>query len=436
MTNFNRNQAQLEGFPAFRQQTSAYLHGQQTRVGGNNGPRAPLPIFVGQYIPSKSATDIIRLIPGSYKVNTLQAVEGALASDPIQKRFQLVEHELPFFPALEHKDGRTGKTMFCSAGPWGSVRDLREPCAACDVYWSERAAQGNEKKGNRIGFRKIYAFSIFDFGLFLNAPDTYKNAKIDERTGKPYLRWQKVNARDPRLQDAELKRAQGMNLHWGVGKTQLAALRAFERQSIALSCTSCHSQDSLELLGYTCGRCGKPVIDLSATVMTDQEIVKAVEEGMICPHCRHYVFPVDFVCCKNCERPAPATMFDVDLKVTRVVTKTDTGEDKSTLQIQGFRGPHDLDEAVRSLVKQKPLDQIYGPTPIEMQLKLMEITAAAWEGIRTGGKGTGTAVVPAQVGAPAPAARPRTALVLPPHPQEEAATEDEAAADAEYEDEG
>lgn len=399
MTDFPRDKSTLAKFPAFRAQANEYLHGEKIRDA--NGPRAPLPIFVGQYQPSKGVTDLVRLRPGSYKVPTIREVPGASPSAPIKERFVQVDIELPFFPCVEHKDGRTKKTIICSAGPWANFRELREPCPACDLFWAEREENGG--KTGRIGRRRLYTFSVFDYATYVKSPDTNPKARIDPKTGKPYLRWNKVtNKRDPVL-NGGYEVAEGMVQHWALGKSHFAALRGYERQQIALGCTSCGTQDSLEILGYTCPSCGEGIIDMNNTHLTQEEIVTTLEQGALCPGCNTLQFPQDFTQCGKCERPTPATMFDVDMKVTRVITVDDKGEASSILQFQGYRGPAAVDERVAGY-KLKPLDLIYAPTPVEAQLEMLQLTHAQWDALRGGDK---------KATAPAPATADRRPRVTP-----------------------
>jgi hypothetical protein len=326
-------------------------------------------IWSNQFQPSLYIPDIVRVVPGNF-LHQFADEEGE----------NIIELELPWQQYVEHYHGVLKKSAFCSAGPFRWIKGKSDPCHGCDIFWEDwniRQETGDDKP-KRMSIRDMFAYTVVDLGQFHKVEDTddQGNIKVNPRTKKPYFRWVKCTAPncEPCVLGKEMK--VGHTQPWPMGKRHFDALNA-HADVIGLGCMTCGSRQSINSLMWVCGNpeCGDLIIDMSTTTYAPDQLHELTTNLYVCRTCREKTFPIEVYECASCtpagQEPRRATIFDVDIQVRRKQSEDDTG---TQLIITGTSDPKPIDDAYKELAKSLKLNEMYGPTALNLQSKLFNVT--------------------------------------------------------------
>jgi hypothetical protein len=360
---FGKSTAHLANVPSFRAQAAGYQPNAPRRAGGSGG--GGVPHFIGEFKPSKDEADKVRLIAGAYDV---------LMVDPNTEEVKTVT--LPYWPTVEHRSQKTNRTAFCAAGPWRGRKGKSEPCLGCDVFWGEYNDFGKGDQGKTVNARALNVFTLIDYGLYfeIDSLDGSGRPRMNQQTNQPWTQWVKSTGRGDPNERIARNRKNGHVVHWALGKTHLEQLLAYEAETNK-SCKNCGGQDTIQVLAYLCPHCSETVVDMGNTRMAKQDIDAMTLQATACPHCKNIGYMQPYLECTECTDAKQASLFDVDLKIRRVMTVGDGGREKSTLTMMGMSKPRPIDASLLDIAKPKPVDKIYGPTPFAKQQELLGMKA-------------------------------------------------------------
>lgn len=366
MAAFGKDPAQLEGIGTHRQIAVSSMNTRR-EGGGNRGRRGGgggVPTFVDRFQPSIAEEDTVRLLAGNYTI--VSAVDDE----------HTVEEVRPYVTFTDHFDGQSKKSTTCSAGPFSFSRDKRDPCRGCDMFWEHRQANG--KPGARVSKRNMYAFGVLHYASYARAPQVDRKtgaARIDQKTGKPYMEWCRV----PRHQQAayaSYEQRSAHRLHWPMGVEHFGVLWEYDSQ-IGKSCVTCGGVGTIASVAWICGdpKCGEEVIDCETTTLPPEQVTKlTTSRDTVCPapNCRKRGFLKEVISCKNCtpvgREPRRSSLFGVDLTVRRKAAND--GSNATSLLVVGWSEPRAVDPQFTELAKPLLLDKIYAPTPYKRQVDL------------------------------------------------------------------
>lgn len=367
MSAFGKDPSKLNNVTAWRQQAEQF---RQKRDAGRRQSfnRRPPPIWVGKYQPTTTAPpDLGRLLAGQYEV------EVAVPDGKDDYRVERIV--LPYYPWVEHFDGVLERGTICSGGPLAFLKDRRQPCRGCDIYWETRVPDpktGRMKRG-RMGRREMNTFSWLHHMTYAKAPviDSRTGQVKTKENGEQILAWTKVEPH-LRLQYSQFEQKPAHVLHWSLGSAHWETLWNTDKL-IGMSCTTCGQKDAIQTTGWVCNDCGHPLIDMATTTYPMAEIDKLTSKDMTCGHCGYTGRPYEMFACLNCSplnrTPTRATVFDVDMSVMRVLTSGDGGN-QTALQIPSWSEPRPIDPQLQEIAKPLPLDRIFAPTPYEEQVEI------------------------------------------------------------------
>lgn len=361
---FGKDAAQLANVGTFRQQAAAYAAATKRENKGGGS----IPLFIDRYQPSKVDVDLVRLIPSSYTVQT------AISKD------QLMTRQLVFFPFSEHFDGHLKTGTVCSAGPFAQFKGKGAPCRGCEIFWSTMAqdANGRMKRGNRMSYREMFAFTVIHFAPYAKVPQVDQatgQVKTNDK-GEPYYNWTRVLAHE-KAKYVGIETKQAHRMHWPMGTQHYNTLWSYDKE-IGKSCATCQGRNKITSLAWVCSSCGDAIIETDSTTLPPDEVDKLTMGQAKCPRCSYEGFLTEIFECANCTPagtdPKRATLFDVDLSVKRI----ESGDGKSnmtTLMISGWSDPHPLDPMFQDINKPMALDKIYAPTPMDVQVSKLGAAA-------------------------------------------------------------
>lgn len=317
--------------------------------------------FTDTYWPSETP-GVIRLIPGQYKVQSAVEVERG--------KYGVVTDTLVYYTCGQHFDGVTQKSTICSGGPMFLSREHAQPCIPCKKYFST-PKDSNGKRVCRFGFRSdIYIFTVLDYLPYVKVEEVDKHGlvKLSAKSGKPYTKWVRKGTVDADPIEEKL----GHVMHWSMFQSDFKELMDADAL-INQSCGSCGGEDSIARLALVCQKCGDAIIDCEQTSIPPIEQDRMLGGPVVCPHCKHTAPPVEYLHCAHCANPVRATIFDVDLTVSR---KRERG---SHVRIHKYSQPHPVDISFGA--KPLNLSGIYAPDDIETQERLFNLS---WADVATG----------------------------------------------------
>lgn len=366
---FGKNANDMKGVSPFNA-SFRQMSGQLSKSNTGSKPRSGgIPYFVDMYSPSTEYTDTIRLVQGEY---IQPQIEGE-GDDAV-----VTQVIMPFIKFTDHFDGAKKKGGICSAGPFANVKDKREPCHGCDIYWETavRNAEGRFQSP-RMSRQNKYAFNVFDYGVYhkLEQYDDQGKVRMNSVTKEAYFNWVKCQGQGCDACRAQKEAKQGNMSHWPINYTQLQVLRSAE-VDIGKSCVVCHTKDTITSLGWTCPHCQDGVIDMATTDLKTSELLELTDKPYTCLSCGETGFLVDNIECGVCARTGQtgvrASLFDVDLNVKVLVGPTGN----KVLQVMGWSAPGPVQPPFDALIK--PLDLIarYAPEPLERQALKFGVVAA------------------------------------------------------------
>lgn len=322
------------------------------------------------YKPQEHSTDIIRLIPGEYRVAVTHDGET------------VVEEVLPYFPFREHHSGKRG--VICAGGSLWTNKSKAAPCPACDIFWEDvrerqaKRARGDTTKGpNRMSCRDQFAFNVWDYALYFEVPDVDHNGqfRMNSKTNQPYTSWEKGNPSDPKYAGKPYK--QGHLMAWPMAQTYKDTLIEWAKK-IGQCCRSCGGMNTISTVMKICGnpQCGQFIYDPNNCTLSAEQREQIDYYPHTCPHCHQTNYVQEALQCSACQAPVRATIFDVDLQVQRMGT---SGQ-QTFLQIFAFSEPRPIQVQDPEVLKNiKPLDlpKKFAPTQPETQMHVLGMNAAA-----------------------------------------------------------
>lgn len=346
---------------SFRQRAQSFNNKRNENRSSGGGGTAPF--FVNQYKPPLGTDpDMIRIIEGKH---LLQQLKGSGEEAVVE------EVELPFYMYAEHFDGRNEKSAICSAGPFAFSKKKAQPCHGCEIYWSTRETQADgKKKSDRMSRREMYVWSIVDYGVYHKMEQIDNNGQIrrNESTGEAYTRWVKCSGMGCDGCKAGKESKRGDTRHWPMGWAHYQTLLDIDRQ-VGRSCRTCGTMDSIQSVAWVCAACGELMIDMRTTSLKMEDIDKATTKDLKCG-CGFTGLPVEIMQCMACSPQgrvaARATLFDVDMNVSRVAAAAGQGK-QTALSVTRWSNPRPVDPNYTSLWKPLPLEKIYAPTPLNIQ---------------------------------------------------------------------
>lgn len=300
----------------------------------------------------------VRLIPGSYEQ------EVSYDDETVEK--EVFEYYI-FREHYKKMDNNRGIGAICHAGPLYKNKKEAGECPGCDIFWQdvrerrEKRNRGDKTKGpNRISLRDQYAFTVWDYGLWLKIPDTDGKGNVrTDKDGKPYTSWVMARSDDQRQHQYEHK--WGNLLAWPMGETYKDSILQYNDRAVSCDCASCGTQGSIQVTSKICGNpnCEYPVYDPSETVLSPEKLESLENAPFECPACKKASFVNEMISCAVCEQnglqPRRASVFDIDLQVTSV--KAGNGN-QTILQILNRSQPRPLQVPEESLAAIQPLDLI------------------------------------------------------------------------------
>lgn len=378
---FGKDQSQLAAIPVFGgnyiQRAKTAARRPQFEGGGGDF------FWKGNYRPPTHAPEMVRLVAGEY--------QQQITHDGIN----IVTETLPYVRVREHtsKQGsKITKSSICSAGPlFASAftsQYLGQPCNCCPIWVEDvqvrkaKKAQGDRTMGpNRMGMRDMFAFNVWDYGLYFEVPDVDAQGqfRMNSRTNQPYTSWVKGNPNDPRMQGRPWR--QGMMLPWYMGKTHWQSLINYDANVVGSRCKTCGTLGSLVCVMKICGNpeCGQFIYDPNSTTLTEEQREQIDFYPYTCPKCgkRAYVDEVIECLSPGCGKPERTRMWDVDLLVQRM--KSGDGQ-QTILQILNHSEPRPISVPDPSAIKPLDLLKKFRPTSLENQLKIHGILGQPAQG--------------------------------------------------------
>ncbi len=329
--------------------------------------------FHNTYRPSTTTTDTIRILPGKY------------VNKQVDDLGQLEEIVRGFYSVVEHYDAHSEMSTICSAGPRHNSKAHRDPCLGCDRFWAEVAANKGDRNARRsMSKRDLYVFNVLHYAQYYEVPQLDKKTKqvrLKDDGKTPWTMWvcgNNISAEDKARaigqKDAHL-------CHWAVGHGHFQVLMSTNRD-IESMCSNCGAREdqahgpAIRTEEWVCGNpdCHAPLIDVSTTNLSPEDLQRTVNNPMVCRACKQSNFPEEVISCVQCaENAVRASLYDVDLRVKRVQTGG-AGSKQTQLVISNWSSPAPLDPKYQNLADRLyDLPAIYAPTPLEVQAKLFEM---------------------------------------------------------------
>lgn len=368
---FGKDNSHLGNIPAyggsFSQRAKTQARRPPNKGGGGGGGGV---YWRDTYKPPEHTQDIIRLVAGNYDIQLSHDGET------------IVTEAQPYVPYREHHNGDRG--VICSGGPLFASKKGALPCPGCVIFWEDVAirkakkASGDTTKGpNRVGCRDLYAFNVWDYGLYYKVPQVDKATgqfRMNQK-GEPFYDWEKGHPNDPSKQGLEYK--YGHLLAFPMGETYKTTILTWDTK-VGHSCRSCSSLDSIVTVMKLCGnpQCRQPIYDPNNCTLTPEQRQQIDDYPYACQHCQQTNYVNEIIQCTRCQNPVRATIFDVDIQVQRMGTK---GQ-QTFLQIFNNSEPRPIqiaDPAILATVKPLDLLKKFAPTPPELQYKILGITPSA-----------------------------------------------------------
>lgn len=338
---------------------------KKTQRGGGGGA----PYYVNNYQPPKVGSDIIRLIPGHYKMPRIDDHAKDFVRD---EHNQPVFDEYPYFKYTEYYHAVKERSCIGSEGWLGNFKGKGEPCIAADWYWWEwrqRRATG-AKNPNAMSRREKWVITVLVEAPFYKVPQVDRQTgqvRMNTNTNQPYFDWKQGSKRGKdEYALAGYEHKDGHLMHWSLGYGHWKTLIEYA-DSLSNDCRSCHGQGTINELALLCQSCGDAVVDFSSTTLSDEDLLKIRNDEVTCPHCKYHGYLEDLIQCGSCGNGDRATMFDYDLEVKRVET-AGQGGNQTVLQIVRAIGPKPIDNLYgEDMRKPLPLEKIFAPTELSKQ---------------------------------------------------------------------
>lgn len=349
---------------ANRRQREARLAGSRGR--GGNGGRLR---FDQQYKPTEGQKpDIIRLIPGDFKVRIAVPDEGIIEELPME-----------YWPYVTHWDARHKRFLNCSGGPWYFDFKRADKCYACEESWNsrERDEKTGKYKPGYIGRSNQSAFTLIHFHPYHEVPQTDANGQLVKgRDGQPYKTWVRCEGRGCKYCAGSIEvfsTVQARQMYWCVSDTHKTVLFE-EGGAVSDHCRACGAPNAIRWESWACPNCGHIFFD-ETSQFSDERIAAQVEQLIHCPGCKEKVYAAESVFCENCAlgtESNPAARSDI-YDANLAVRAYKSGEAKGLQLSVKAQGVSAIPEEFAELAKPLPLDKMFAPTPLSMQAKILEL---------------------------------------------------------------
>jgi len=286
--------------------------------GGGGTRQGP---FLSKYDPGFRPTELagksdkIRLIRGSYKLQIPSRVDREDGS----WGFELYETESEFFKFVQHYNARNKKSTICSGGPLHFTREHRKPCRGCDIFYEFK---NSNVEAGYVSKSHKYVWNVLHIHKYHEVPQTdfkTKQIKVNPRTNQPYMTWEPCVGRGCQHCQMSAKVVDAMMRPFKLSKLQHQYLLE-KNSSVENDCTSCGSQQSIETTMWLCSNCDNPIIDLTSTSLTDEQISALTSRPYNCPKCKNIGLLQEKFWCTQCNDARRASLFDVDIDIRTVVT--------------------------------------------------------------------------------------------------------------------
>lgn len=354
----------VQGGASFQQQAAASLRRPKKQAGGGGGGK--FFSYRDQFKPSDVNVDTGRIIPGSY-VSTNLGDDG--------NTYGIITAYVTYD---EHFHGTLQRGTICSAGPFWRMRNKRNPCRGCDIFWEDyeqRKRLGKGVKGpNRVSRREMFAFNWLDMGVFhkTNVLQPDGQPLINRNSGLPIWNWVKCIGIGCPGCSTGVESKRGHMMPWPMGKQHFETINGYA-EYIANGCLSCGERDSISTVSWHCANpgCGEAIVDLRNTTMNAQQVNEMIAGQYHCRKCQTSALPIEAVYCANCTptgvQPVRASLFDVDMQVQR----RGGGDSKGTqLVVLDTSDPKPIDPRFVEIAKPLDLAARYAPTPYDEQVAL------------------------------------------------------------------
>ena len=316
--------------------------------------------FANIYKPPMGEFELIRLIPGQYKVPQPVDLGGG--------KFGVKNVTLPYFECIDHFDGRNGQSCICSSGPLGFRKQHALPCIGCAGFYLSPKDAENRRRG-RFSRRQLYVWNVLAYGTFVKIEQVDRNTglvKLSDTTGKPYTEWVRKSKWNP----AGLEEKEGHLMHWSVGSAHMETIQGYD-DIISKTCKNCGTgPDAIRRRALLCQKCGTDVIDCNSTNLQPADIQKMLFLDVECTYCHHVAPLQSFDECCGCDNPVRTCCFDVDINITRM----ESVGNQTQLVFSSWSPPHPVDASYK--IFPYDLAAMYAPDSIETQEKRFRLKLA------------------------------------------------------------
>jgi hypothetical protein len=275
----------------------------------------------------ESGANRIALFKGEYKI-------------PLQVGKTVEEMTRAYFLYYDHYSATKRRSASCTAGLRFDENNAaapidvgKEPCPACHFI-------DNDVAGN-ISRRRMHVFNAFLLGYFHQVDSDRKSD-----SGVAYKDWVECAGKRCKHCGANVERIFGRRVFWPLSPRFVKSINAYSKSEFS---TRCRCGGNLEKIGLDCPECREILYDFVEDRIDDKEIAQLSATQTRCPGCKEVVVPKLTLECDECKKPTPLTLWDVEMKVVKVGTGTDTA-----INIVKWEP---ISDKVRELVsKQKPFD--------------------------------------------------------------------------------
>lgn len=355
---YGKDPSQLNNIPgyggSFSQRAGNASRRRQKTSSDNNRP-----FWADTFKPQEMIPIWGRLIPVECKI-TRADDNNNLYSEPTQ-----------WYEYREHFHGRHKRSAICSAGPLHFLKNHRDPCLGCDIFWSTPKAGKGERK--IISRSDKYAFVFIDMSNYHKVPqvdDATGQYRMNTETNQPYLHWVRCAGYGCQACHTAYETRAGYIQPWTMSKAHFNALNAYA-DGISTCCLSCNGRGSITPISYTCAGCNGMIIDTRNTTANQNQVRELVSQHYHCRTCNTVAYPVEILQCRSCQSPRRASIFDVDINV--MVTRTGDG-DQTALILQNTTDPKPLDPQFHDLLQYTPdLMKRFAPSTLEYQAEQFQV---------------------------------------------------------------
>lgn len=370
---FGKDPSTLNRIGSHRQVAQHSMGQRQQRKPRGSGA----PTWVDKFRPSLDQPDTVRIIPGDYEVKQATP-EG-----------EIEVTKLTHYLYGEHFHATLERGSVCSAGPFVNWKDKRDPCYACDLFWSgmQPDPQTGKKKRGPMSRRDMASFTVIHFHPYHQVEQVdlrTGQVRVNQKTGQPFYSWVQCTGRGCEMCKANKIVKPAHRLHWDMGTGHFNTLWEYDKV-IGNSCTTCGGRDVIAWDALVCRECGEAKVIADETTLQPKEIDEIYRSINKCSACGFEGFLKEVISCKNCSQtghiPQRSSLFDVNINVQRFATDNST---QTTLMVTQWSQPCPIDPQYKELAEPLELEKIFAPTALEDQAAIYGLTQAAIASLKAG----------------------------------------------------